>query len=141
MQNPDPTINLFSQRVENSGLKSSSSKQGTRHTSKHDSNASCIETRSARVKPKNGTQPADDETNLKQADNPLSVEVDVYVIEPRAGREARDGVDVAAQEVHEAGPHGRSHVSDEDLTRKNNRTDVHEEVHTHHTLEERGLEM
>lgn len=52
---------------------------------------------------------------LKQADNPPSVEVDVYVVEPRARRKARDGVDVPAQEVDEAGPDGRPYVAYEHL--------------------------
>lgn len=63
-------------------------------------------------------QNSDERNRLKQANNPTSVKVDVYVIEPRARRQARDGVDVPAQEVHEPGPHGSSHVAHEDLCQR-----------------------
>lgn len=70
----------------------------------------------------NRTDDGDDGSaaELEQADNPPSVKVDVYVIEPRARREARDSVDVPAQEVHKARPHGCSYVAHKHLPRTQN---------------------
>ena len=71
-------------------------------------------------KPTKQTAMAMDKEKLKQANNPSGVKVDINVVEPRARRQARDGVDVPAQEVHEAGPHGSSDVAHEDLSRSRN---------------------